>query len=174
MIVVDTNVLSELMRPSPSPQVREWVEGQRASELFVAAIWVAEILYGIERLTDGKRKNRFADLARELFTEFGDQALAFDQRAASIYAIIASRRDALGAPINGFDAQIAAICATAATERVFEGAGSAVKRIPVAGFAHAASHQTGALRALTSGTTKHMLGRIVARDAGNTTATSST
>jgi predicted nucleic acid-binding protein len=112
MIVADTNVLSELMRPSPTPQVREWVVGQRASDLFVTAISIAEILYGIERLTAGKRKDRFADLARELFTEFGDQVLAFDQRAARTYANIVSRRDTLGAPINGFDAQIAAICAT--------------------------------------------------------------
>jgi len=112
MIVVDTNVLSELMRPSPSQRVRGWLGEQRASDLFVTAISIAEILYGIERLADGKRKERFADLARELFTEFEDQVLAFDQRAASVYANIVARREALGAPINGFDAQIAAICAT--------------------------------------------------------------
>lgn len=112
MIVVDTNVLSELMRPSPSQRVRGWLGEQRASDLFVTAISIAEILYGIERLADGKRKERFADLARELFTEFEDQVLAFDQRAASVYASIVTFREALGAPINGFDAQIAAICAT--------------------------------------------------------------
>ena len=112
MIVVDTNVLSEFMRPSPSQRVRGWLGEQRASNLFVTAISIAEILYGIERLADGRRKERFADLARELFTEFEDQVLAFDQRAASVYANIVARREALGAPINGFDAQIAAICAT--------------------------------------------------------------
>ena len=112
MIVVDTNVLSELMRPSPSQRVRGWLGEQPASDLFVTAISIAEILYGIERLADGRRKERFADLARELFTEFEDQVLAFDERAASVYASIVTRREALGAPINGFDAQIAAICAT--------------------------------------------------------------
>jgi len=112
MIVVDTNILSELMRPSPSQRVRGWLGEQRASDLFVTAISIAEILYGIERLADGRRKERFADLARELFTEFEDQVLAFDQRAASVYANIVARREALGAPINGFDAQIAAICVT--------------------------------------------------------------
>jgi predicted nucleic acid-binding protein len=112
MIVVDTNVLSELMRPSPSQRVRTWLGVQRPSTLFVTSISVAEILYGIERLAEGRRKERFADLARELFTEFEDQVLSFDQRAARAYANIVSRRENLGAPIDGFDAQIAAICAT--------------------------------------------------------------
>jgi toxin FitB len=112
VIVVDTNVLSELMRPSPSRRVRAWLAEQRPSNLFVTAISIAEILCGIERLTDDKRKDRFADLARELFTEFEDQVLAFDQRAASAYVSTFTRRENLGAPINAFDAQIAAICAT--------------------------------------------------------------
>ena len=53
MIVVDTNVVSELMRPSPSPQVRDWVNAQAPSELCTTAITVAEIRYGLERLADG-------------------------------------------------------------------------------------------------------------------------
>ena len=58
MIVVDTNVASELMRPSPSELVRDWVISQAAGELYTTAITVAEIRYGLERLADGRRKDR--------------------------------------------------------------------------------------------------------------------
>lgn len=111
MIVVDTHVLSELMRPSPSERVRSWVNEQTPSSIFTTAITVAEILYGVERLPDGKRKQDFTVAATELFTVFSDSVLPFDDRASRSYATIASRSEKLGVPIDGFDAQIAAICA---------------------------------------------------------------
>jgi len=112
MIVVDTNVISELMKPSPSESVRDWMLGQHQRELFTTSITVAEILYGIERLPDGQRKDMLRTTATEVFTLFGNHVLPFDREAAVDYALLVHRRDLLGLPINGFDAQIAAICAT--------------------------------------------------------------
>ena len=112
MIVVDTNVVSELMRPSPSPQVREWVSAQAPGELGTTAITVAEIRYGLERLADGRRKQSLLAAATELFAAFSEYIQPFDADAAIWYATIVAHRDRLGLPIDGFDAQIAAICRT--------------------------------------------------------------
>ena len=112
MIVVDTNVVSELMRPSPSAALRGWVSRQAAGELYTTAITVAEIRYGLERLTGGRRKNRLEAAADEVFAAFSEYVLPFDAGAAAHYARIAGRRDLAGLPIGGFDAQIAAICRT--------------------------------------------------------------
>jgi toxin FitB len=110
MIVVDTNVASELMRPSPSQLVRDWVSSQAAAELYTTAITVAEIRHGLERLADGRRKDRLKTAADEVFIAFGDYVLPFDASAAVHYALIVAHRDGVGLPIEGFDAQIAAIC----------------------------------------------------------------
>ncbi len=110
MIVVDTNVASELMRGSPSDAVLNWVRSQRVKELFTSAITVAEIGYGIERLPDGRRKELLRSAAGEVFGTFGDQVLPFDMAAAEQYALVVTRREGLGLPIDGFDAQIASIC----------------------------------------------------------------
>jgi toxin FitB len=112
VIVVDTNVVSELMRPSPDPQVREWVSAQAPGELCTTAITVAEIRYGLERLADGRRKQSLLAAATELFAAFSDYIQPFDGDAAIWYATIVAHRDRLGMPIDGFDAQIAAICRT--------------------------------------------------------------
>jgi len=112
MIVVDTNVLSEFMRPDPSERVRKWASGQEPSSLFTTSITVAEILFGIQRLPDGQRKERFAEAASDLFSAFAERILPFDRRAAEVYARVAARRAESGLPIDGFDAQIASICAT--------------------------------------------------------------
>lgn len=110
MIVVDTNVASELMRSAPSEVVREWMQGQHGRDLYMSAISVAEIRYGIERLPDGSRKEVLRSAAAEVFGIFAEQILPFDVAAAEQYALVVSRRDGLGLPIDGFDAQIAAIC----------------------------------------------------------------
>lgn len=129
MIVVDTNVTSELMRPSPSPTITGWVRARSGSELFTTSITLAEIHYGIERLPDGRRKDLLRTAAEEVFSAFADHVLAFDATAAADYAGIVSSRDRAGEPIDGFDAQIAAICrvhgATLATRNVkdFHGTG---------------------------------------------------
>jgi predicted nucleic acid-binding protein len=112
VIVVDTNVVSELMRPSPSPPVREWVRAQAAGELCTTAITVAEIRYGLERLAGGRRKRSLLAAATEVFAAFSDYIQPFDADAAIWYATIVAHRDRIGLPIDGFDAQIAAICRT--------------------------------------------------------------
>ncbi|HEY2127002.1 MAG TPA: type II toxin-antitoxin system VapC family toxin [Streptosporangiaceae bacterium] len=110
MIVVDTNVASELMRPSPAVAVQDWVRSHAARELCTTAITVAEVQYGIERLPAGRRKEALRAAAMEIFETFAEQVLPFDTLAAEQYALVVSQRDELGLPIDGFDAQIAGIC----------------------------------------------------------------
>ena len=110
MIVADTHVLSELMRASPSPALRDWVSRQATGELYTTAITAAEIRYGLERLPEGRRKERPQAAADEVFAAFSEYVLPFDAGAAVHYARIARHRDEAGLPIGGFDAQIAAIC----------------------------------------------------------------
>jgi hypothetical protein len=110
MIVVDTNIISELMRPAPSPMIVDWVRRQRPSELCTTAVTVAEIRYGLERLPDGRRKNDLLEAVGEIFRSFGDYVFPFDTAAAGHYARIVTHRDKIGRPMDGFDGQIAAIC----------------------------------------------------------------
>ena len=112
MIVLDTNVLSELMRPTPDAVVIAWVGGVPGPEVRTTAISVAEIRYGLARLPDGARRRSLQAVADELFDLFRAEVLPFDEPAAVGYARIVSARDSVGAPISGFDAQIAAICAS--------------------------------------------------------------
>ncbi|HEX9343308.1 MAG TPA: type II toxin-antitoxin system VapC family toxin [Actinomycetota bacterium] len=109
MIVVDTNVVSELMRPSPTAAVVAWVRGNER-ELYTTSITLAEIAYGIERLPGGPRKRLLRSAAEEVFAAFEERILSFDAKAALAYATVVSGRDRAGRPIDGFDAQIAAIC----------------------------------------------------------------
>ena len=110
MIVVDTNVASELMRPSPAVAVRAWVLARSEDELYTTSMTIAEIRYGIERLPTGRRKELLRTKAAEVFAAFENQILPFDTAAAQQYASIVTRRDGVGLPIDGFDAQIASIC----------------------------------------------------------------
>jgi toxin FitB len=109
MIVVDTNVVSELMRPSPSQVVVSWVR-RNESELYTTSITLAEIRYSIERLADGRRKELLRSTAEEVFADFEERVLPFDAEAAVAYATIVTDRDRAGLPIDGFDAQIASVC----------------------------------------------------------------
>ena len=130
LIVVDTNVVSDLMKVEPSDAVRAWVVAQDRHELRDTAIAVAEILYGIERLPGGKRKTTLREGAVEIFSRFAEEVLPFDAAAATVHAEIVDHRDRLGAPISEYDAQIATICraqgAWLATrsEKDFEGVGA--------------------------------------------------
>ncbi len=111
MIVIDTNVLSELMRSKPEPSVLIWMDGYGRGELGITSITVSEILYGIGALSEGRRKRRLFEAAQRLFDEdFGGRIFAFDHLAAVEYADIVLHRDKLGNPISMPDAQIAAIC----------------------------------------------------------------
>lgn len=111
MIVLDTNVLSELMRSVPAQQVIAWVDAQPASDLVVTSITVAEILYGIARMDDGKRKQTLHSLALAMFAEdFAGNVLPFDLAAAEHYAELVAQSEAAGRAVEMADAQIAAIC----------------------------------------------------------------
>jgi len=90
MILLDTNVVSELMRPEPAPQVASWVRSRDRRELFTSSITLAEIRYGLARLPDGRRKQVLLDAADDVFRAFSDQVLPVDVTAAEHYAIIAS------------------------------------------------------------------------------------
>jgi len=110
MIILDTNVLSELMRPTPSPWVVAWVAKQSAAELFTTTITEAEIFYGLELLTKGKRREGLLAAAEALFAEdLAGRVLGFDSDAARAFSRLAAHRRALGRPISHADAQIAAI-----------------------------------------------------------------
>lgn len=110
MIVLDTNVASELMKPAPSGVVRDWVLAHRGAELCTTAITLAEIGYGVERLPAGRRKDLLQRTARDVFAAFEDFVLPFDAQAAAHYPGIVAARARAGTPIDGFDAQIASIC----------------------------------------------------------------
>lgn len=110
MILLDTNVLSELMRAKPAPQVLEWVDAQPVGDLVITSITVAEILYGIAKMPDGKRKQGLLDVASVMFDEdFAGNILPFDADAAVHYAEIAAETEAKGRVVDMADAQIAAI-----------------------------------------------------------------
>jgi toxin FitB len=129
VILLDTNVVSELMRPEPAPRVASWVRSRDRRELFTSSVTLAEVRYGLARLPDGRRKQVLCDAAADVFRAFADQVLPVDVAAAEHYAIIASTRERSGKPISGFDALIAAICrsrgAVLATRNLpdFEGTG---------------------------------------------------
>jgi toxin FitB len=110
MIIVDTNVLSEVMKVSPSPRVVDWWNSHPEAELYLTSITQAEILAGIELLPKGKRRAAIAQAAEATFREdFTDRILPFDSEAAREFARIIAARRKLGRPISQPDAQIAAI-----------------------------------------------------------------
>ena len=114
MIILDTNVLSELMKPAPAANVLAWVKAQRASSLYTTSITQAEILHGLMLLAPGRRRRALEAAAASMFAEeFGGRILGFGTDAAPSYARIASERRRAGRPISQFDAQIAAIATTA-------------------------------------------------------------
>lgn len=110
MILLDTNVLSELMRPAPAPRVVRWLDSCSGKDVWVSAVTEAEILLGIRLLPAGRRRDGLADLAGRMFQEdFSERCLPFDAAVAAAYAAIVSTRRRLGNPISVEDAQIAAI-----------------------------------------------------------------
>lgn len=129
MIILDTNVVSELMRSEPASQVANWIRDRDRRELRTTVVTLAEIRYGIARLPDGRRKQVLLAAADDIFSVFEDQILQVDTAAAEHYAVVASTRERAGKPIAGMDALIAAVCrsrnAALATRNVtdFDGTG---------------------------------------------------
>jgi predicted nucleic acid-binding protein len=109
VIVLDTNVISELMRPEPHPKVLAWVTAQPRSLLYTTRINQAEVLYGIAALPEGRRRRALASAAEAMFDEdLAGHILSFGAAAAARYADLVMARRRTGAPIGGFDALIAA------------------------------------------------------------------
>ena len=110
MIVLDTNVVSELMRPSPSSVVTEWVAQQPATDLYLSTITEAELRYGVEIMPAGQRRDLLlVEIEGMLREDFAGRILPFDSDAALAYAVVAGARRTAGHPINHADCQIAAI-----------------------------------------------------------------
>ena len=133
MIILDTNVLSELMKAKPSEVVVAWLARQSRKNLSTTSITKAEILYGVARLPEGRRKAALARDAERMFGEdFGHPLLSFDDAATTHYAEILNIRRRAGRPMATLDALIASIAlaidAAVATRNVadFEGCGIAV------------------------------------------------
>lgn len=111
MTVLDTNVLSEPLRPAPAASVLRWLAALDRESVFVTAISEAEVLYGIELLPAGKRRNRLHLAAKDVFRyDFSGRILPFDEEAALMFPKILAERERSGCPISQFDALIASIC----------------------------------------------------------------
>ena len=111
MIVLDTNVVSELARPQPAPEVVAWVDAQDSVDLVITAVTAAEIRAGVALLPTGRRRQQIAERMETLITEmFAGYVLAFDVDSSAHYANIVATRTRAGRPISGLDAQIAAVC----------------------------------------------------------------
>jgi len=109
-MLLDTNVLSELMRPQPSLIVLGWFAGQVNAEFYTSAITQAELLLGVALLPSGKRRDAIADAVEQMFDQdFVGRCLPFDGLAAHEYAALVATRNKVGMPISTEDAQIAAI-----------------------------------------------------------------
>jgi predicted nucleic acid-binding protein len=112
MIVLDTNVVSEAMKPEPHPNVRAWLNDQAAETLFLSTVTLAELLFGIAALPDGKRKDRLAQTLDGLMGLFRDRVLPFDADAARCYAALAVMAKTGGRGFPTPDGYIAAIAAS--------------------------------------------------------------
>lgn len=109
MILLDTNVVSELMKPIPHSDVLAWGDAELESDLFICTITRAEIELGIALLPDGRRKREIATSAQLMFEQFSGRCLVFGEMAAIQYARLVAQRRRIGRPIQIEDAQIASI-----------------------------------------------------------------
>ncbi len=110
MILLDTNVVSELMRPCSDAAVVDWVGAQAGQNLYLSTISEAELLYGIAILPPGQRRTRLEEEVKRMLAEdFAGRILPFDRTAAQAYAVVAASRRAARHPIHHADCQIASI-----------------------------------------------------------------
>ena len=111
MILLDTNVVSEAMRPEPNPRVRAWLNAQPAASLHLPSVALAELLFGIAALPEGRRKERLGRALDGLMALFPGRVLAFDAEAARHYAALALTARQAGRGLSIPDGYIAAIAA---------------------------------------------------------------
>ena len=111
MIILDTNVISELIRAAPDPGVRAWVNSIPTTQIGTTSITAAELYYGVARLPAGQRRQQLAVAVSALLNDvLRGRVAPFDERAARRYADVITGRERAGRPIEVLDAQIAAIC----------------------------------------------------------------
>jgi toxin FitB len=129
MILLDTNVVSEGLRPQPDPNVKKWLDAQQSGDLFLCMPVIAELRYGVELLSAGARRVHLELAIKKIEDAFADRTLPFDRATAHEYGKIVAYRENLGRAIGTMDALIAAIAkvhgATIATRdrRGFEAVG---------------------------------------------------
>ena len=111
MILLDTNVVSEAMKPAPDEAVRAWLDEQAAETLFLSSVTIAELMFGIGALPEGKRKERLTEALDGAMELFADRVLPFDVDAARRYADLAVKARAAGKGFPTPDGYIAAIAA---------------------------------------------------------------
>ena len=134
MIILDTSVISEIFRPSPEPRVVDWL-ASLAGDVATTSITLAELLAGVRRLPDGRRRDELTRRIDAALVPYrgGRAVLPFDDAAADRYADVLVARERTGAPISTADAQIAAIClahgATCATRNAKDFAHTGVELI---------------------------------------------
>lgn len=110
MIILDTNVISELLRSTPEPKVEQWLSLQDGLSVYLTSVSEAELRYGLAIMTDGKRRAALIDAVDRILREdFAGRILPFDTDAAQSFASIAAARRAAGRPIAQADCQIASI-----------------------------------------------------------------
>lgn len=110
MIVLDTNVISEVLRSAPNERVMAWLCKQPRAALFTTTVTRAELFYGIRLLPDGQRKKTLLTAVTAIFeSDLSGQVLSFDGDAADAYAEVAAERRAIGRPVSQFDAMIAGV-----------------------------------------------------------------
>ena len=108
--LLDTNVVSELLRAKPNERVDAWVRARAAADMAISAITAAEMLYGVRQMPAGRRRQAVEQaVAAALEQAFAGRILSFDARCAAVYADVMTQRRAMGRPVQIPDAQIAAI-----------------------------------------------------------------
>ena len=113
MILLDTNIISEMMKPNPNVRVIKWLDQQNVTQLFITAITIAEISYGLNVLPKGNRRSTLENaFDRSIKESFMHRILFFDDEAAHFYSKIMGERKKLGRPMSILDGQIAAIART--------------------------------------------------------------
>lgn len=111
MILLDTNVVSEAMKPDPAPAVRTWLDAQTAETLYLSSITIAELMFGIGALPKGRRRDKLAAALDGVLELFADRILPFDTKAARRYAALAVSARTAGKGFPTPDGYIAAIAA---------------------------------------------------------------
>jgi hypothetical protein len=112
VILLDTNVVSEAMKPEPDPAVRNWLDEQAAETLYLSSVTITELMFGIGALPKGKRKDMLTAALDGVLTLFADRILPFDTNAARHYADLAVKARAAGRGLSTPDGYIAAIAAS--------------------------------------------------------------